>query len=414
MAKYSYIVKDAQGKTLHSELESFDKDSLIKQLQRQGYFIVKIEEITKAPIPKTLPIEQRTLRKFTRRGIRLQDLLTFARQLATMLESGVTLLRSLNVILEQAESEQFYRVIGQVTKEVEQGSPLSEALSHHPKVFNQFWISLVEVGEASGTMPTVLNKLAFYLEQQASFQTTIISAIMYPVILFVICMGAVAFFALFVGPRFEGIFKTMGVELPFITRALLFSFRLIKNNIFWIFWVLVVFLMIFRGWVKTPMGRVRTERFLLGLPQLGEVFRYVVIERFTSQMAILIDSGVPILYALDISQRLVNHAICSNVIGQIKESVRQGELLVAPMERSHFFPPMTIQMISVGEETGELSKMLNHVAGYYQSSVETFMKRLGTLIEPFMLVFMGTIIGIIVLAMFLPMFNIAQLGGART
>jgi len=261
-------------------------------------------------------------------------------------------------------------------------------------------------------MPLVLSKLAFYLEQQAEFRSTIVSAVMYPIVLFVICMGAVAFFALFVGPRFENIFKTMGVQLPLITRFLLDSFRFIKTNLHWIILSVVTGVFFFRKWIKTKPGRLHLENFLFGLPTIGGIYKLIVIERFTSQMAILVESGVPILFALDISERLVDNLICAKIINTIKESVRQGELLVAPMERSNFFPPMTIQMISVGEETGELSKMLEHVAGFYQSSVETFMKRLGTLIEPFMLVTMGIVIGVIVLAMFLPMFNIAQLGGA--
>lgn len=404
---------DNDGKTLSADAEVIDKETLIKQLQKQGFFIVNLEEIF---IPFQSKISEGALSKkrFSRHGIRLQDLLNFSRQLATMLEAGVTLLRSLNVVIEQVESELFFKVLSQITKEVEQGSPLSEAMSHHPKVFNPFWISLMEVGEASGTMPVVLNKLAFYLEQQSAFRTTIISAVMYPIILFCVCMGAVAFFALFVGPRFEAIFTSMGVQLPLITKVLLTSFRFIKEKFFWLILGGMVLAFLFRKWTQTTTGRIGTERFLFGIPKIGEVFRYIVIERFTSQMAILIDSGVPILLALDISQRLVDNVICSKVIGQIKESIQRGELLVSPMERSHFFPPMTIQMISVGEETGELSKMLNHVADYYQSNVETFMKRLGTIIEPFMLVFMGAVIGVIVLAMFLPMFNIAQLGGARS
>lgn len=414
MPKFKYTVKDIQGKTVTAEAEAFDRDNLIKQLQRQGFFILNVEEFHLSSAVHPLAKGHGPKRRFSRSGIKLEDLLGFARQLATMLESGVTLLRSLNVILEQVESEQFYKILTHVTNEVEQGNPLSESLARHPRVFNPFWVSLIEVGEASGTMPVVLHKLAFYLEQQAAFRATIISAIMYPAILFVVCMGAVSFFALFVGPRFENIFTSMNVELPLITRVLLKSFRFIKEHFLLFVFGIAASAFLFRLWTRTLPGRVAAERFLFGLPKVGEIFRYIVIERFTSQMAILIESGVPILLALDISQRLVDNVTCGTVIGQIKDSVQCGELLVGPMERSRFFPPMTIQMVSVGEETGELSKMLNHVAGYYQTNVETFMKRLGTIIEPVMLIFMGAIIGVIVLAMFLPMFNIAQLGGARS
>ena len=167
----------------------------------------------------------------------------------------------------------------------------------------------------------------------------------------------------------------------------------------------------FRKFIKTYNGKLMWERFLFGLPTFGEIFKLIIIERFTSQMSILIDSGVPILYALDITERLVDNNTCALIIADIREAVKQGELLVAPMERSEFFPAMCVQMISVGEETGELSKMLNHVASFYQEGVETFMKRFAVIVEPFMLVFMGAIIGTIVVAMFMPMFNLSQLGG---
>ncbi|MDP2654548.1 MAG: type II secretion system F family protein [Candidatus Omnitrophota bacterium] len=413
MAKFRYTVKDSQGQTVTADTESYDRPSLIQQLQRQGFFIIKVEEVSAQAAVKTPHATVKGgPRKFHHKGLKLNDLLTFSRQLTTMLESGVTLLRSLEVITSQVDSEKLYRILIQVTKDVEHGSSLSEALAKHPRTFNQFWVSLMEVGEASGTMPMVLNKLAFYLEQQASFRSTIISAIMYPAVLFCVCLIAIAFFALFVGPKFEEIFTQMNVDLPLITRILLKTFNIIKENFKTITIGLVIGIFFLKKYFQTPLGRVQKEKFFFSLPTVGNIYRLIVIERFTSQMAILVDSGVPILHALDISQRLVDNITCAKVIGEIKEGVRQGELLVSPMQRSQFFPGMCIQMITVGEETGELSKMLKHVAAFYQETVETFMKRLGTLIEPLMLVFMGAVIGVIVLAMFLPMFNISQLGGA--
>ncbi len=410
MPKFTYTVKDINGRTVNDIAEAFDQNALVQDLQRRGYFIVSVKEMTIADhLPQQK--EQKKTKRFTHKKIKLADLIIFARQLTTMLESGVTLLRSLDVILSQIESEQLYKVLRQVKNEVEQGSSLSAALDKHPKVFNQFWVSLIEVGEASGTMPTILDKLAFYLEQQEHFRSTITSAIIYPVILFAVSMGAIMFFALVVGPKFESIFQSMNVSLPMITQILLNTFRFIKTNFLILLGGLVGFFIFFRQYVKTTHGRIQKERILLGMPSIGEIYKLIVLERFASQMAILIDSGVPILYALDISQRLVNNHTCSLVLGDIKDGIRQGKSLTTPMQKSGFFPPMAIQMIAVGEETGELSKMFKHVAHYYQTTVETFMKRLGTVIEPIMLVFMGGIIGVILVAMFLPMFNIAQMGG---
>lgn len=413
MPKFRYVVKDAKGQTVVDTAESYDKSSLIQQLQGQGFFILKVEEEKLSPAKKaSLAQGLQKKRKFGHKRIKLDDMLSFSRQLVTMLESGVTLLRSLEVIRSQIESEKFYHVISQITREVERGKSLSEAVNEHPKVFGQFWVSLVEVGEAGGTLPKVLNKLAFYLEQQAAFRSTIFSAIMYPLVLFFICMGAISFFALFVGPRFEDVFQQMNVELPLITKVLLTSFRVIKTNFLKIVVFIAGIIFLFRKYIKTTVGRKHFEKFLFGLPIVGHIIKLIIVERFASQMALLVESGVPILHALDISERLVDNLTCAKIISEIKESVRQGELLASPMIKSGFFPSMATQMITVGEETGELSKMLNHVAKFYLNTVETFMKRLGTMIEPFMLVFMGGVIGIIVLAMFLPMFNMSQLGGA--
>ncbi len=412
MARFSYIVKDSAGKTYRNHVDMPNKEALVAKLQKEGYFIVSITEMVVQPSRRKqetlVPIKRK---KFSHRSITLQDLLSFSRQLATMLEAGVPLIRSLTVIETQVDSQEFSKVIQKIHQDVEQGTSLSVALSRYPKVFNQFWVSLLEVGEASGTIPAILGKLSFYLEQQASFRSSIISGIIYPAILFVVACGAIAFFALFVGPKFEEIFTSMNADLPWITSRLLTMFKFVRNNFLGISGGLILAGVLFKNYVRTYHGKMAFEKFLFGLPTVGEIFQHIILERFASQMAILIDSGVPILYALDITERLVDNNTCALIVNQIQEAVKQGDRLVAPMERSGFFPSMCIQMIMVGEETGELSKMLKHVAAYYQDSVETFMKRFATIVEPFMLVFMGGVIGVIIVAMFLPMFNIAQLGG---
>ncbi|MBI5149673.1 MAG: type II secretion system F family protein [Candidatus Omnitrophica bacterium] len=411
MPKFSYIVKDKNGKTYKEVTDAVSKEALVEKMHKDGYFIVSITEIIAPSAGKKKTGFTRTQKRFSHRPVKLPDLLSFARQLATMLEAGVPLIRSLGVIETQVDSEDLFKIVQRIRGDVEQGTSLSAALAKHPKVFNQFWISLLEVGEASGTIPAILGKLTFYLEQQASFSSSIISGIIYPSILFVVACGAIAFFALFVGPKFEEIFTSMNADLPWITVQLLTIFKFVRNKFFWLLGGFVLFIFLFRRYVRTYQGKMALEKFIFGLPTFGEVFQSIILERFASQMSILIDSGVPILYALDITERLVDNNTCAIVIGKIKDAVKQGELLVSPMERSGFFPSMCIQMIMVGEETGELSKMLKHVAAFYLDNVETFMKRFATIVEPFMLVFMGGVIGIIIVAMFLPMFNIAQLGG---
>jgi len=410
LPRFSYVAKDKDGKTFRNTVNFATKDALINHLQKKEFFIVSVNEIALHAASKKKDAKKKK-KVFIRKKVKLQDLLVFSRQLATMLEAGVPLVRSLNVIETQIESEKFYKVMEAVKNDVEQGGSLSSALAKHPLVFNQFWVSLVEVGEASGTIPNILNKLAFYLDQQAGFRSTIISGIIYPAILFTVSMGAVAFFALVVGPKFQNIFESMGVELPWITRTLLDTFEFMRENMLYLVGGIIAAIFLLKKYTKTEHGKLVYEKVLFRMPVVGGIYQLIIIERFTAQMAILIDTGVPILYALEITERLVNNSTCALIISDIREAVQQGELLVAPMERSGFFPAMCVQMITVGEETGELGKMLNHVAKFYQESVETFMSRFATIIEPFMLVFMGAIIGTIVVAMFLPMFNLSQLGG---
>jgi len=393
LPKFSYIVKDKAGRT-QKNITNANKEALVRKLQKQDLFVVNISEVKYSSSPVIKKGTKKKKKEFKRKKIKLLDLLVFSRQLATMLEAGVPLVRSLTVIESQIESEKFFHVVQDIVKNVEQGSALSASIANHPNVFNQFWISLVEVGEASGTIPSILNKLAFYLEQQAEFRSTIVSGIIYPLILLMVAVGAIAFFALVVGPKFETIFHSMGVDLPWITATLLTLFKFVRAKFFFIIGGIVASVFIFKKVVRTYTGRLYYEKLLFRMPVVGEIYKLIIIERFTSQMSILIDSGVPILYALDITERLVDNNTCAIIVADIKECVKQGELLVAPMERSGFFPAMCVQMITVGEETGELSKMLKHVAAFYQGNVETFMKRFATIIEPFMLVFMGFIIGI--------------------
>ncbi len=231
MPKFSYTVKDKEGKTYKNVIDELNQQTLVDKLQSQGYFIVNVKKL-EAPHAKKKLNQSKKAKKFGHKNIKLEDLIGFAQQLATMLEAGVTLIRSIDVIQSQVESEKLSKILNTIKLDIEQGRNLSYALSKHPTVFSPFWVSLIEVGEASGTMPLVLNKLTFYLQQQASFKATIISGLIYPVILFIVAMGAVGFFAIFVGPRFESIFTSMNAELPLITKVLLVIFRFIKEKFF--------------------------------------------------------------------------------------------------------------------------------------------------------------------------------------
>jgi len=408
MPNFIYTVKDDSGKTKTDTVQSFSEDALVLKLQSEGYFVVKIRQLADKAAPKVDDKKKDEHAKFDHEKCKIEDLLVLSRQLATMLEAGVTMLRSLDVISSQIQSKELYTAVKRIHDDIEQGASLSAALAKHPKIFNQFWVSLAEVGEASGTMPLVLNKLAQHVEQEVAFKSAIVSAMVYPLILFVVCIGAVVFFALVVAPKFEDIFNSMHATLPAMTRCLLATFAFIKHDILLIFGGAFGVFFILKGYFSTPMGELQFEKIIYSLPVVGEVTKLIVVERFAAQMAILTESGVPILYALEITEKLVENKTCALVVMQVREGVREGKGMADSLMETGFFPMMAVQMIKVGEETGELGKMLKHVAEFYQANVEAFMKRFGTLIEPFMLVFMAAMIGTIVIAIFLPLFKLGQ------
>lgn len=409
MPNFTYTIKNLSGEAITESVTASSQEALIAQLQSQGYFILKIEEGSSLAGNTNFPIA--TNKKFKRRKVKSEDTLLFSRQLATMIESGVNLHKSLSVIVDQVESENFYKVLMSVRADVEQGSSLSVAFAKHPKTFNQMWVSLVEVGEASGTMPLVLNRLAAYIERAAAFRSTIISALVYPAILICVVMGALLFFALYIGPKFEAAYASLDLELPALTKYLLATFTFLRKNILLIFGILCAIFIVGRKYVQTPMGRLQVEKLLFNIPLTGAMIKTAIMERFASQMSILVESGVPILHALDIIERLIGSILCGKIIAQIKAKVREGKLISEEMAKADFFPPMAAQMIAVGEETGELGKMLNHIAEYYQRALSVFIARFSSLFEPIVLVFMGAAIGVMVLAMFLPILNIATGGG---
>jgi len=406
MPNYFYTVKDDAGNTKTGIIQAFNEGALVEKLQSEGYFIINIRPVTKKDVSED--DKKDAAFKFNHDKFGIEDLLVFSRQLATMLEAGVTMLRSLDVIKSQIQSREMFEAVTKIRNDIEQGSSLSVALAKHPRIFNQFWVSLAEVGEASGTMPAVLNKLAKHVEQEVAFESAIVSAMVYPLVLCVVCIGAVLFFALVVGPKFEAIFNSMHTSLPLMTRCLLASFDFIKHYFLFIFGGIFGLILILKAYFSTPMGELQYESIIYKLPVIGDITKLIVVERFAAQMATLTESGVPILYALEITGKLVNNKTCGLVVAQVREGVSEGKGMADCMMKSEFFPMMAVQMIKVGEETGELGKMLKHVAEFYQANVEAFMKRFGTLIEPFMLIFMAVIIGTIVISIFLPLFKLGQ------
>jgi len=390
-------------------------DELINRLQARNLIVLNVILDSGKGASSDLKLgNQKHKGHFQHNRITNQDLVILCRQLATMLGAAVPILKSLDTIAKQIPSHKLREIISDLIKRMEGGSTFHEALAKHPKVFSELWVNLVETGEASGNLATVLERLASYLERNAAFQKKIISALIYPLILLGASIGALLFMTIKIIPTFAELFKGFDMTMPFFTRVLIdISVFVRKYGVLALGVTIVGFLFILRPYLKTREGRRSLEKLEFSLPVFGEFYRAVVVERFATTMSTLIESGVPILYALEISEHSVGNLIMADIIRKIKEEVREGHTLNRSLGESGFFEPMVIQMLAVGEEVGDLTQMLKRVTVFYQDYVETFLTRLTSMFEPFMLLIMGGVIGAMVVGMFLPIFQIATISGGK-
>lgn len=339
------------------------------------------------------------------------DLVIFCRQLATLLGAGVTILKCLDIMVQQVSSSRFSGVLVNMMKDMQAGLSLHESMAKYPKVFSDLWVNLVESGEASGNLAVVLGRLAGYLERNEEFKKKVISALMYPMVLMIAGLGALLFLTIKIVPTFAEIFKGFNIKLPLLTQMLLFFSETLRKYFLLIAVAAGAGIFIFKKYISTKDGRRQWERFLFNLPMFGEFFHAISVERFSSEMSTLVESGVPILYSLEITEHSVGNIVVADIVRQIKEQVREGRLLSQQIEKSGFFDPMVVQMITVGEEIGELSQMFKKINDFYQDYVATFLARFTALFEPIMLIFMGAVIGTMVIGMFLPIFHLTKIGG---
>jgi len=414
MPNFFYIARDKAGKKATGAEEAGSQEEVISRLQAKDLVVVSIipeaseRKGGSGVAPADIVMKGRVAAKHNR--VTNNDLTLFCRQLATLLGAGVTILKSLDIISQQVASKRLYQVIKDLDKNMEAGLSLHEAMAKHQVVFSELWVNLVESGEASGNLAMVLNRLAGYLERDAAFKKKMISAIIYPAMLMFAGLGALLFMTIKIIPTFAEIFKGFNIELPLLTKLLLDISKLIRSYGIILTIVIAAGVWFLRKYISSKPGRRQYQSFLLKLPVFGEFFRTLCIERFTSEMSTLVESGVPILYSLEISERSVDNVVLAEIIHKIKEDVRAGKLLGQSLEKSNFFDPMVVQMVSIGEEIGELSNMFKRLNAFYQEYLETFLTRFTSMFEPAMLIFMGLLIGVMVVGLFMPIFKIAQLG----
>ena len=339
-------------------------------------------------------------------GISTKDLAIFTRQFATMISAGLPLVQCLDILAKQASKPSFGRVIGEVTREVESGSTLSDALGRHKNVFDDLFRNMVAAGEAGGVLDEILMRLATYIEKADALKRKIQSAMVYPAVVLTVALGATVFMLIFIIPTFAKMFTDFGGELPLPTKIVLGMSSFLQK--FW--WALLLggagAMVGFQRYYKTEAGRRNVDQTMLRLPVLGDVLLKGAVARFTRTLGTLIASGVPILSGLEITARTAGNKVISEAIMTARASIREGETVSAPLKTSGVFPPMVVQMISVGEQTGALDEMLTKIAVFYEAEVDTAVDTLTSIIEPVMIVVMGGIVGGMVVAMYLPMFKL--------
>ena len=410
MPRFFYTARDGLGKKITGYEDVSSSDELIGRLQARNLIIVNFNLESKEDAVSFRPLTPDKTQKFRHYGVTEDDLVVFCRQLATLLSAAVTILKSLDTIAKQVPSRKFYHVIKDLQKNMEGGFSLHEAMAKHPKVFSELWANLIETGEASGNLAAVLNRLATYLERSASFKKKIISSLIYPIMLLFACTGALLFLTIKIIPTFAELFKGFNVSLPLFTQVLIAISYFMRKYAFFIFVAVIIGSFLLRMYLKTREGRIRYEKIQFGLPVFGEFFRSLIVERFASGISTLIESGVPILYCLEISERSIGNLIMADIIRKIKEDVREGKTLNNALEKSGFFEPLVVQMVAVGEEVGDLPQMFKRIDAFYQEYADTFLNRFVSLFEPIMLLFMGLVVGLMVVGMFLPIFKIATMG----
>lgn len=409
MPKYSYLAKTKDAKTIKDIEEAASREELIAKLKTRGLFIVSVNEAVAKTDQSFLSFFAK--QKGKRSSIKLYDLTFLARNLATTLSSGVTLLRSLEIISSQTESAKLGKILKECGQHIKEGLSFKEAIAKYPGAFSPLWRAIVEVGEASGNLPTVLDKLADYLEIRMEFERKIISALVYPIILVGAMTIAVFVFFKFILPKFVMIFKDFGISLPLPTQIIFAIAEFIDKNFIVViigFIALIVAISIF---MRRPETKDIRDRISLKLPIAGEIFFLFALDRFTSTLYILLDSGLPLVYALEISARGIGNNVLERNIMFVKNKVKDGASLSREFSKLNIFPALISEMAKIGEETGSLPEIFQKISKHYSRQLTTRVERMIVAFEPIMILVLGAVIGAIVISLFLPLFKIATGGG---
>jgi len=399
MITYSYTAKDKNGQTLMGKIDANTEAEVAEALHQKELIVISIEQEKKKFIKARAKDKK----------IKTDDLVIFSRQLATMIDAGIPLVHALGILAEQIENKDLRGVVVMVRQDIEAGINFCDALSKHPNVFSDLFINMARAGEASGMLDEVLDRLASYLEKSAALNRKIRSSLVYPAVVVSMAVIITGVLLLKVVPTFKGIFDMLGGKLPLPTQILIMISEILQKYFLGVVAVFVAVVILFKKYISTEKGRFNFDQQKLRAPVIGMLFRKVAVAKFSRTFSTLVKSGVSILNALDIVSRTSGNKVIEKAVLNCSKSVREGEQIYKPLSKSGVFPPMVCRMISVGEQTGQLEKMLSKIADFYDEQVDTATSALTSMIEPLVIAFLGIVIGGIVISLFLPIFKITEL-----
>jgi type IV pilus assembly protein PilC len=397
MSTYVFKAIDLAGAKAKGEVEADSKQAVSDQLRARGLIVLDI-----ADKHSSTEINLRFME-----SVKAAELAVFARQLATMISSGMSILRALYVLEEQTESKLLKETIVAVRKDVEAGLSLSDALARHPKIFNPLFVAMAQAGEMGGVLESALLRVADQLEDDASLRRQVRSAMIYPALVITFAIGIMLALCAFLIPVFEGVFKEFGGELPAITKVSVFASKVVTGYWWALFGVTALLVVAFLRWKKSSWGRPQWDQFRLRIPlKIGAIVQQVAVARWSRTLASLTSAGVPLLQALEITGRTAGNVAVENAMDGVIASVKRGGTIAAPLAQAPIFPTMVTHMVGVGEETGALDTMLDKVAEFYEDQVAASVKALTSILEPVMIIVIGAMVGFIVISMYLPLFEV--------
>ena len=397
MPKFKWEGRVVGGGPQSGTMEALNETVVRSQLRQQRIIPTKISKVREKK--QIVLIKPR---------VKAKTLAVFTRQLATMIDAGLPLVQSLDILAEQEENITFKEVLNQVKDDVESGMTFAASLKKHPKVFSDLYTNMVVAGEEAGTLDVILNRLATFIEKAEALRRKVKSALMYPMIVTFVAIVVVGILMVFVIPTFEKMFREAGQQLPGLTQLVVDMSKFTRNNILYVIVAIILFILAIRYIRRTEQGKKAIDTLLLKLPVFGILLRKVAVARFTRTLSTLMTSGVPILDGLQIVAKTSGNKVIEDAVMEARENISSGENIAEPLARSKVFPPMVTRMISVGENTGALDQMLNKIADFYEDEVDTAVAGLTSMLEPLMIVFLGGVVGTIVIAMYLPIFNMAN------